>query len=75
MLLAVPSSSARLAKGSVTPAPRSCLVSVTFGAPPAVEVISASGLASFSLEMIAVQSLPSIGRYSSPITLPPVFST
>ena len=56
------------------PAARICLVSVTFGAPPAVEVITASGLASLSFDMIGVQSLPSIGRYSSPTTLPPVFS-
>ena len=55
----------------VTPAARSCLVSVTFGAPPAVDVTIASGEAAFNLLITAVQSEPSIGRYSSPTTLPP----
>jgi hypothetical protein len=57
----------------VTPAARSCLVRVTLGAPPAVEVMRASGFAAFSFPMIAVQSEPSMGRYSSPSTLPPFF--
>ena len=74
MLFAVPSSTARLPYGIFTPAARSCLVKVTLGAPPAVEVINASGLAALSLLMTDVQSEPSIGRYSSPSTLPPFFS-
>ncbi len=74
MLFAVPSSTARLPYSDLMPAARSCLVSVTFGAPPAVEVMMASGLAAFTLERMAVQSVASIGAYSSPTTLPPTFS-
>ena len=42
------------------------------GLPPAVELISAPGWAERILETMGVQSVPSMGRYSSPTTLPPL---
>jgi len=56
------------------PPVRNCLVRVTFGTPPAVEIINASGWTARILLTMAVQSVASIGLYSSPTTLPPVFS-
>src|ERR1700675_1442798 len=65
MLLAVPSPTLRLPMWALRPASLYCLVSVTLGAPPAVDMITASGLAARILLMTAVHSVASIGWYSS----------
>ena len=56
MLFAVPSSTSGCRHGPFMPAALNCFCSVTFGAPPAVENTTASGLPLRILQMIAVQS-------------------